>query len=76
MINPAAMIRPAETHSEVEIVAVASRDLRSAKKYAQKYGIQKAYGSYDDLLADQTIQAVYISVPNGMHAGMTPQLYK
>ncbi|PWW79759.1 NAD binding Rossmann fold oxidoreductase [Tuber magnatum] len=67
MINPAAMIRPAETHPEVEITAIASRDLPSAKKYAAKYRIKNAYGSYDELLGDPTIQAVYISLPNGMH---------
>lgn len=67
MINPAALIRPAETHPEVEIAAIASRDLSSAKRYAEKYAIKSAYGSYDELLGDSTIQAVYISLPNGMH---------
>lgn len=69
MINPAAIIHPVETHSEAVITAVASRDLEAAQKYAKKYGFDKAYGSYQDLLDDPDIDAVYISLPNGMHCG-------
>lgn len=68
MINPAAIIRPADSHGDVIISAVASRDLKAAQKYAKQYGIPKAYGSYEELLAEPGIDAVYISLPNGMHA--------
>jgi xylose dehydrogenase (NAD/NADP) len=55
----------------VEIAAVASRELRSAERYAREQGIERAYGSYDALLADSAVEAVYISVPNSMHLEWT-----
>jgi predicted dehydrogenase len=50
-----------------EIVAIASRDLRKAEEAAQKLGIPKAYGSYEELLADPQIEAIYNPLPNHMH---------
>ena len=49
-------------------VAVASRSLDKARAFAKQYGIPKAYGSYEDLLADPGIDAVYISTPHPAHA--------
>ncbi|KAI0787439.1 NAD binding Rossmann fold oxidoreductase [Fomes fomentarius] len=66
-INSAAIINPAKTHGGIIISAIASRNLEQAQKYAREYGIPKAYGSYDDLLNEPGIDAVYIGVPNGMH---------
>jgi D-xylose 1-dehydrogenase (NADP+, D-xylono-1,5-lactone-forming) len=57
----------AEASPDVELVAVASRDLGRAEAYARERGIEHAYGSYEDLLADPKIEAVYISLPNSMH---------
>ena len=51
----------------VEIAAVASRDGAKAQAYAYEHGIARAHGSYEDLLADDELDAVYISLPNGMH---------
>ncbi|TAQ90212.1 hypothetical protein B7494_g1502 [Chlorociboria aeruginascens] len=68
MIDPAAVIHPVETHTGAKITAVGSRDLSTAQKFSKKYSIEKAYGSYEELLADKEIDAVYISVPNGLHA--------
>ena len=51
----------------VEIPAVASRDGAKAQAYAAEHGIERAHGSYEELLADDGIDAVYISLPNGMH---------
>lgn len=70
MINPAGIIHPAETHSGVVLKAIASRDIKAAQKEAKKYSIERAYGSYEELLKDPEIDAIYISLPNGMHAGM------
>jgi predicted dehydrogenase len=50
-----------------DIVAIASRDLRKAEETAQQLGIQKAYGSYEELLADPQIDAIYNPLPNQMH---------
>src|ERR1700693_4148806 len=50
-----------------EIAAIASRDLKKAKEAARKLGIPKAYGSYEELLADTEIEAIYNPLPNHLH---------
>src|SRR3984893_4988320 len=50
-----------------EITAIASRDLRRAKETARSLGIAKAYGSYEELLADPQIDAIYNPLPNQLH---------
>lgn len=50
------------------VVAVASRDAARAAAFAGEHGIAQAYGSYAGLLADQEVEAVYIGLPNSMHA--------
>lgn len=50
-----------------EISAIASRDLRKAEQAAATLGIPKAYGSYEELLADPEIEAVYNPLPNHLH---------
>jgi xylose dehydrogenase (NAD/NADP) len=61
------VLQGAAASSEVEVVAVASRDQARADAYAREHGIPTAYGSYEALLADPSIDAVYISLPNGLH---------
>ena len=56
-------------HSEV--VAIASRELSKAKAVADRLGIRKAYGSYEDLLADPGIDAIYNPLPNHLHVPVT-----
>ena len=51
----------------VENYAVASRDLTKAKTFAEKYGVQKAYGSYDEMLADPKVDLVYVALPHSHH---------
>ncbi len=51
----------------VRIEAIASRDLDRAKAAASQFAIPKAYGSYDELLADSEIEAVYNPLPNHLH---------
>ncbi|NNG02670.1 MAG: Gfo/Idh/MocA family oxidoreductase [Inquilinus sp.] len=53
------------------IDAIASRDLGTARDWAAKLGIPKAYGSYEELLADPDIQAVYNPLPNHLHVPWT-----
>jgi predicted dehydrogenase len=61
------VIPPAKESPKVELAAVASRDPARAEAYAREWGIERAYGSYEELLADPEIEAVYISLPNTLH---------
>jgi D-xylose 1-dehydrogenase (NADP+, D-xylono-1,5-lactone-forming) len=61
------VIPGAHASPKVELVAVASRDQARAEEYAKTWEIERAYGSYEALLADAEIEAVYISLPNTMH---------
>jgi D-xylose 1-dehydrogenase (NADP+, D-xylono-1,5-lactone-forming) len=56
---------------DANALAVASRDAARAAEYARRHGIERAYGSYDALLADGDVEVVYISLPNGMHVEWT-----
>jgi D-xylose 1-dehydrogenase (NADP+, D-xylono-1,5-lactone-forming) len=53
------------------VLAVASRDRARAERYASERGIERAYDSYEALLADPDIDAVYISLPNSLHLEWT-----
>jgi predicted dehydrogenase len=54
-----------------QVVAIASRDLDRARTVADRFGIARTYGAYEDLLADEEVDAVYIPLPNHLHAGWT-----
>jgi predicted dehydrogenase len=63
---------PAMQRGELtEIAAIASRDEPRARDAAQKLGIPKAYGSYEALLADPEIEAIYNPLPNELHVPWT-----
>ncbi|MFM0013502.1 Gfo/Idh/MocA family oxidoreductase [Paraburkholderia sediminicola] len=55
----------------ISVSAVASRDLAKAKKFAADFGIRRAYGTYEDLLDDREVDAVYIPLPNHLHSEWT-----
>ena len=61
------VIPGAHASDKVDLVAVASRDQARADAYAKKWDIPRAYASYEALLADPEIEAVYISLPNTLH---------
>jgi len=51
----------------VEVVAVGSRDRERGEAFAGRHGIGRVHGSYEDLLADDDVEAVYIPLPNSLH---------
>jgi predicted dehydrogenase len=57
----------AQASPDVDVVAVASRDQGRAEAYGRERGIERAYGTYEELLSDPEIEAIYISLPNSMH---------
>lgn len=71
MIAPTAVIRPARSSTVAEVVAVAARSAERAQAFADKHGIARVHGSYEDLLADPAVDAVYNPLPNGLHGKWT-----
>jgi len=70
-IAPAALIKPSKANSGVVCAAEAVRDPRRARAFATKHHIAKVHDSYDALLADGELDAVYIPLPNGLHGTWT-----
>jgi xylose dehydrogenase (NAD/NADP) len=70
LINEA-ILRGAVESQDADVIAVASRDEERARSYAQEHGLERSYGSYEGLLADPDIEAVYISLPNSLHVEWT-----
>src|SRR6187200_293299 len=62
------LLAGAAESDDVDVVAVGSRDLTRAQEFAATWGIERAYGTYEELLADPDVQAVYIPLPNTMHS--------
>jgi predicted dehydrogenase len=54
-----------------QVIAIASRDINKARQSAERLGIRKAYGTYEELLADPEVEAVYNPLPNHLHVPWT-----
>ncbi len=67
----AAIVEGARQSAVGDVVAVASRNAAAAAAFAQLHGIARAHGSYEELLADPGVDAIYIPLPNGMHVDWT-----
>ena len=52
---------------QTKCYAIASRDLSRAQEYAEKYGFEKAYGSYEEMLQDPNVELVYVATPHSHH---------
>jgi len=61
----------ARATADADVVAVGSRNARSAQAFADAHGIPRAHGSYEALLADPDVEAVYIPLPNSLHVEWT-----
>ncbi|HEY4793878.1 MAG TPA: Gfo/Idh/MocA family oxidoreductase [Mycobacterium sp.] len=70
-IAPSALIKPAKDNPDVAVTAVAARDGSRARAFAAKHGIAHVHDSYEALLADPDIDAVYNPLPNGLHGKWT-----
>jgi len=70
-IAPMALIQPARRVAEAQVLAVAARDGAKARAFAAKHGIPRIHDSYDALLADPELDAIYNPLPNGLHCEWT-----
>jgi len=70
-IVPSAVISPARSVPQVTIAAIAARNPQRAQAFARKHRIPKVHESYDALIADPEIDAVYIPLPNSLHCPWT-----
>ena len=70
-ISEPALIEPAASVPEVTVAAVAARDKSRADAFALRHGISAAYESYEELLADPDIDAIYNPLPNSLHGPWT-----
>ena len=70
-IAPAAVVRAAGAVDGVEVAAIAARDRDRAARFARRHGVPTVHGSYAELVADPSLDAVYVPLPNGLHARWT-----
>jgi predicted dehydrogenase len=72
-IAPSALIAPARQVADVEVTAIAARDRQAAQRFAAKHGIARVHDNYAALVADPDLDAVYIPLPNSLHAPWAEQ---
>ncbi|MGH3409084.1 MAG: Gfo/Idh/MocA family protein [Streptosporangiaceae bacterium] len=70
-IAPTALVRPARVVPEVVVTAVAAREPARAREFADKHGIPVVHDSYEALIGDPEIDAIYNPLPNSLHAPWT-----
>jgi predicted dehydrogenase len=66
-IAPLALIQPARANPRVEVAAVAARDAEKARRFAARHGVPRVHKSYEALLADPQLEAIYNPLPNSHH---------
>ena len=70
-IAPPALIKPAKTNPDVVVAAVAARDVARARAFAAEHDIARVHDSYETLIADPDLDAIYNPLPNGLHGRWT-----
>jgi predicted dehydrogenase len=70
-IAPSALIKPAKDNPDVVVTAVAARDGARARAFAAKNQIPRVHDSYEALIADPDLDAIYNPLPNGLHGKWT-----
>jgi predicted dehydrogenase len=70
-IAPLALINPARQNDDVVVVAVAARDVSRARTFAAKHGVAQVLDSYEALVTNPDIDAIYNPLPNGLHGKWT-----
>ncbi len=70
-ITPGALLKPARQIPEVTVAAVAARDPGQARRFAAKHRIRQVHDSYQELIDDPAIDAIYNPLPNSLHAQWT-----
>jgi predicted dehydrogenase len=75
-IVPNALTGPARFVPEASIVAIAARDLKRAETFARKHHIPRVHQTYNDLLHDPDVDAIYNPLPNSLHAEWTIRALK
>ena len=68
---PMTLINPARGNDEVAVAAVGARHMPSAEAFAARHGIPRAHGSYEALIADPDLDAIYILAPTSLHGRWT-----
>ncbi|ORB27079.1 Gfo/Idh/MocA family protein [Mycolicibacterium parafortuitum] len=68
---PTTMLNPAKDNPDVVVAAVGARDDASAEEFAATHGIARAHGSYEALIDDPELDAIYVLVPTSMHGRWT-----
>lgn len=70
-IAPLALVKPARENGEAVVAAVAAREVSRGQAFATAHGIARVHDSYQDLIDDPEIDAVYNPLPNGLHGRWT-----
>jgi predicted dehydrogenase len=70
-IAPGALVKPAQVVPGVDVAAIAARDPARAAAFASKHGVGVVHHTYEDLLADPSLDAIYNPLPNALHARWT-----
>lgn len=66
-IAPTALITPAAGNPDVEVAAIAARDTTRAREFAEEHGIATVHTTYADVVADDSLDAIYVPLPNSHH---------